>query len=410
MRNSSLPEYSTTIALIILVLFALIFIFGFSRSARAGNTFDNDLTLLKRHIEPIVLSSGGQRLVVSAELQGRILIASSEGFKNRSIGWINRNYLSTTNNELPASKIDIQKVGGGADRLWFGPDGGKFSVFFEPGAQTLTENIRVPPNLAQQPFVVAHQSDADVLLENAFSFHNHLGFEFDVHVARTVSLFDENRMQDELAIEIPDGLAWVAYGSKSSVTNVSDVAWRTETGLFSIWSLSTFAPKATIAIPLKKTLTNVTNYFIPASDRQTHVTDKVVFYNADANFMNKIGIPPQHTLPFIGSYNQDLNQLTIIKFQISDLGAGYVNAVWDPQAAPLNGEIINIFNDGVQENGKPFGPFYEMETSSAALALKPKQSHSHYHYTFHFSGTEDQLSVISEKLLHASLQELKDAF
>lgn len=383
----------------------LILIAGLSlgRHAQAENNFETDLTLIKRHISPVILSDNDKKIVVSPELQGRILVATSNDFDNQSIGWINREHLNSDVN-------DTQQLGGGADRLWFGPDGGKFSVFFEPRAEPTTDNIRVPPTLAKRPFHIKSKSSTEVTFENTLSFQNHLGFEFETKVKRLISIFSEDRVVNELGMEIPAGLSWLAYGSDTQVTNDGKENWTPDTGLFSIWSLSTFAPTAIIAIPLKQPLARVTNYFDPPSGRQTRISNKTVFYNADANFMNKIGIPPKYTLPFIGSYNKKLNRLTIIKFRISDLGAGYVNAVWDWNAQPLDGEIINIFNDGIQENGKPFGPFYEMETSSSALALKTGQRHSHYHYTFHFTGSETTLDLISKKILGVTLQEFDQAF
>ena len=389
--------YALVASLVFILLIAL------SRTTKINHSFKKDIERLKRHTDLIILRADDKQLAIAPELQGRVLIATSNGFKKQSIGWINRDYLSKRHD-------DIQGIGGGADRLWLGPDGGKFSVFFEPGAETTTDNIRVPPNFANTPFKIKHSHDNNALFESTFSFSNHLGFEFNTSVERLIELFDNNRNQHELGISISKEVAVLGYGSNTTVSNVGTAPWSSDTGLFSIWSLSTFAPRATIAIPLKKPLKKVTNYFTPASNRQTVITDNAVFYHADANFMNKIGIPAEHTLPFIGSYDHLCRRLTIIKFQISNLGAGYTNAVWNWDADPLDGEIVNIFNDGVQENGDFFGPLYEIETSSAALALNVGQSHSHYHYTFHFTGPESELDIISNAVLGVSIEEFKKAF
>ncbi|MDG2385208.1 MAG: hypothetical protein P8N76_26290 [Pirellulaceae bacterium] len=46
--------------------------------------------------------------------------------------------------------------------------------------------------------------------------------------------------------------------------------------------------------------------------------------------------------------------------------------MWKLQDQPYAGDVINSYNDGPLELGKPgLGPFYELETSSRAAALGP---------------------------------------
>lgn len=66
---------------------------------------------------------------------------------------------------------------------------------------------------------------------------------------------------------------------------------------------------------------------------------------------------------------------------------GYVNSMWEIQKEPFAGDTVNSYNDGPPSPGaKPLGPFYEIETSSAAAALQPGKSIEHIHRTFHFQG------------------------
>jgi hypothetical protein len=52
------------------------------------------------------------------------------------------------------------------------------------------------------------------------------------------------------------------------------------------------------------------------------------------------------------------------------------------------------------------GPFYEIETSSAAANLKPGESLIHTHTTMHFKGDFDALNQISIQLLDVDLNEI----
>ncbi|HEY0466124.1 MAG TPA: DUF6786 family protein, partial [Polyangiaceae bacterium] len=69
----------------------------------------------------------------------------------------------------------------------------------------------------------------------------------------------------------------------------------------------------------------------------------------------------------------------------------YVNSMWERQAAPYAGDVINSYNDGPPAPGKPpLGGFYEIESSSPAAALAPGGSLRHEHQTYHFSGPRAQ--------------------
>jgi hypothetical protein len=103
--------------------------------------------------------------------------------------------------------------------------------------------------------------------------------------------------------------------------------------------------------------------------------------------------------------------LSIVKYNQPDREVtDYVNSMWEIQKHPYRGDAVNAYNDGPPEPGaKPLGPFYELETSSPALALKSGSSATHVQETYHFIGTEQDLDRISNKLLGASINEIKSA-
>ena len=95
-------------------------------------------------------------------------------------------------------------------------------------------------------------------------------------------------------------------------------------------------------------------------------------------------------------------------YNVQDAPHGFVNSMWEHQEKPFEGDVINSYNDGSPEEGKPpLGPFYELETSSPAAALKPGETMRHVQQTLHIQGLEAQLDPIAERLLGVHLSEIK---
>ena len=90
------------------------------------------------------------------------------------------------------------------------------------------------------------------------------------------------------------------------------------------------------------------------------------------------------------------------------MAADYVNSLWEIQERPYEGDVVNSYNDGPPEPGaRPLGPFYELETSSAAAELAPGESLTHVHQTFHFRGPEAELDAVAQATLGVSLERVK---
>ena len=98
-------------------------------------------------------------------------------------------------------------------------------------------------------------------------------------------------------------------------------------------------------------------------------------------------------------------------YNVQEAPNGFVNSEWKLQDKPYAGDVINSYNDGSPEEGKPpLGPFYEIETSSPAAALKPNETMTHIQRTFHIQGSEEVLNPLAKKLLGVNLQSIKNAF
>ena len=181
--------------------------------------------------------------------------------------------------------------------------------------------------------------------------------------------------------------------------------------MLSIWILGQFIPseKNTVIIPYKQSDTAKINdsYFGKIDADRLKVTDKALFFKGDGGKRGKIGTPPEMTTPVAGAYDAENGTLTIVKFSFYNKSEDvFVNSMWEYQTEPFKGDVINSYNDGPLEDGSIMGPFYEIETSSAAANLKSGESLLHTHTTMHFKGDFDKLNEISLQVLGVDLKEI----
>jgi len=383
--------------------------------ASAPPTFNDDVAFLRAHTEIIVLSdaNGAARVAIAPGWQGRVMTSTMDRGSGRSFGWINRPLI---NSGHPAPHINAF---GGEDRLWLGPEGGQFSIYFSKGVSFDYAHWFVPPPLDTQPFRVVSQSGDRASFQATFPLTNYSGTRFQVTVKREIRLLDTRAAWSDLGLPQCDHLTLVAYESKNSLTNSGKEPWTKETGLLSVWILGMFAPSpgATIVVPIKpgseSTLgTQVTsNYFGDIPSERLKVTESAVFLKGDGKYRSKIGINPRRGLGKLGSYDADHRVLTVVQFNQPDGVNDYVNSLWKIQPDPFGGDVVNAYNDGPPAPGeKPLGPFFEMESSSPAAALAPGSHIEHIRRTIHITGPEADLDGVSRAILGVSLTDIRGTF
>jgi hypothetical protein len=375
----------------------------------AERTFDDDVAFLRRHVEVVVLGEGasGARVAVVPAWQGRVMTSTVGGGAAPSHGW--------TNDEL----VDSGELGphinafGGEDRLWLGPEGGQFSIFFAKGDPFDLEHWQTPPLVDTEPWPVVERSPRHVAFRRGGRLVNHAGTALDVQVDRTVRLLDATAVSQRLGADVPVGVRWVAFESENRLTNVGKIAWTREGGLLSVWILGMFkpSPETRVVIPYREgeesDLGPVVNdaYFgkVPADRLLTR--DGVLFFRGDGRYRSKIGLSPRRARPVLGSYDPLRGLLTIVTFDKPEGALDYVNSMWEIQKEPFAGDVVNSYNDGPPAPGaKPLGPFYELETSSPAAALAPGEGLTHVHRTFHFQGEARDLDALARRLLGVTLE------
>jgi hypothetical protein len=377
-------------------------------------TFGYDKAFLKKHYKKsIVLESNDDRsmLVLSPELQGRVMTSTLNGNQGTSFGWLNY--------DLIASKEIQEHINptGGEERFWLGPEGGQYSIYFKPGVPFDFENWYVPPVLDTEEFdVVAHDS-LSAVFHKELNLINYSGTKLDIEVTRSVSLLNKEQVRAALQLTTED-FSVVAYQTSNRVKNIGELDWEKESGLVSIWLLGMFtpSPETTVIIPIKEGTNRQLgakvkdDYFGEVAADRLKKTERTIFFKADGKSRGKIGISPLRATKFMGSYDAKNETLTILEIEAPKATDDYVNSAWETQENPFSGDVLNSYNDGPLEDGSQMGPFYELESSSPALALSSGESYTHTQRTYHIKGTTEIVNRMVEKLLGVTIEEINVVF
>lgn len=381
----------------------------------AYTSFADDVSFLRNYVDLIELSdpSGQGKVAVSAALQGRVMTSSASGAEGRSYGWINRELFES------GDTLEHINVYGGEERFWLGPEGGQYAIFFKNGDDFSLDNWYTPRLIDLEAYEVEERTTTSAVFTQKAALTNYSGFQFELGIERKVEVLSPSAVFQELGVEPAMGIKTVAYQTTNSLSNIGEQDWEKETGLLSIWLLGMFnpSPATTVVIPFRagteeeRGVPVNDTYFGKVPGDRLLVKDDVLFFSGDGKYRSKIGLSPRRAKNILGSYDATNRILTIVKYNQPDGVTDYVNSMWEIQAQPYAGDVINSYNDGPPEPGKkPLGPFYELETSSPALNLKSGETGTHIQLTCHFEGEEEVLNGLAEQLLGIPISEIATAF
>ena len=383
-------------------------------------TFGEDLEFLNQHLETIVLRNAeGSAVVVVPKYQGRTMISTNAGDHGSSYGFINYDAVES---DVIDPKINLY---GGEDRLWVSPEGGQNSIFFEPGVEMSFANWRTPAELDSEPFAVQTQTDSSVSMSKDALFTNWSGTKFNVQMDRTVVLLDSATASQKLGVDFSK-VKLVAHESHNSLINRGKTAWNPKTGLIGLWLICMSKPgaKATLFVPFNLDSQEspndddivTANYFGDLDETRLKIDreDKLVYFLGDGLLRSKLGISFGRVANIMGSWDEERKVLSIVNFNLpNSLPAnGYNNNLWEMQDEPYAGDVINCYNDGVNDSGSGMveGGFYEMETVSPALALAPGEGFTHIQRTLRMEGDRAELSAIAKSLFGVNLDQISSQF
>jgi len=372
--------------------------------AFSKGSFGYDREFLSKHYKDlVVLENGEASILISPELQGRVMTSTAGGDDGKSFGWINHDLIAS-------GEMNEQfNPTGGEERFWLGPEGGQFALYFKKDTKFELDSWFVPKELDTEAFNLVRNSENRAFFEREMKLVNYTGTTFDLRVQRIITLLQKDDAAEILGFNIPETVKMVGFASENNLTNIGPEAWDKKTGLLSIWILSMFnsSDETTIIVPFKKGEEDILgkkvtdDYFGKIPKERLQVKDSVLFFKADGKERGKIGISPQRALPVLGSYDAKNKVLTIANFNLPEGATDYVNSLWEIQEFPFSGDAVNAYNDG-----GALGPFYELESSSPAMDLQSNESSSHIHRTFHFVGSEGDLEKLAIGILGVSIKDL----
>lgn len=374
-------------------------------------TYAFNMNFLRKHVNVVELKNGNSSVALVPAWQGRVITSTAEGETGFSFGWINRNLISS-------GKIQPHiNAFGGEERLWLGPEGGQYSIFFRKGTDFIYDNWQTPSFIDTDPYEITEQSDSSVTFSHTVDIENYSGTRFRLGIERKVTLLTPDVLAKQTGVNA-SGLNAVAYRSDNKLLNSGNTEWKKEKGLLSIWMLGMFnpSPSVVIVVPFREGnekeigVAVNDNYFGKISPDRLKLKAGKAFFRADGKSRGKIGIPPLRATGVMGSYDSKNNILTLL---ISRMPAGkseYVNSTWQIQKNPYSGDALNAYNDGPLADGSQMGPFYELEASSPAAMLKPGESIILSQITVHLTGDKKLLDSVAVKVLGVSIAEIESAF
>ena len=372
-------------------------------------TYGYDLSFLKAHLPNLIElkdHSGHAAIIVAPEYEGRVMTSTVAGDTGLSLGWINYDLIASQKKKMQFNPV------GGEERFWLGPEGGQYALFFKKEDSFTISHWQVPPEVDTVAYQLVSSDDSTAVFSHQAELTNHAGTHFQFQITRTIHMIEEEALQQKLRVAIPVGLSCTAYETDNQIKNTGLAPWKKETGLMSIWLLGQMIPSGEtfVFIPFKyapdaaKYITD--DYFGKIPGDRLQVKDSVLFFRCDGKQRGKIGISPTIAGPVAASIDLTKNLLTVIEYSVEKDGL-YVNSKWEMQKQPYKGDVVNAYNDGPLPDGSQLGPFYEIESSSAAKELKPADSELYKQTTCHFQGDYQSLRGLAKQLLGVDLDDLK---
>jgi hypothetical protein len=357
-------------------------------------------------------SDSGACILLVPGYQGRVMTSSVNGNEGTSFGWINYKFIEAGK---PSSQFNPY---GGEERIWLGPEGGPFSIYFRQGTEQVFSNWIVPKEIDTEPFDIVSQSTDRVSFSRNFELTNASGTKMEIGIERNVKLLSAAETGHALGIQIDNSLSFVAYESENILINRGQSAWTEQSGALSVWMLAMFNPSPTgvVFIPYRNLSESEgekivsDDYFGKVPSDRLIVKDGILFFRTDGKYRSKIGISPKRAMSYCGSYDPEKNVLTLLWYSAPETPSKYVNSKWGNQSDPFSGDALNSYNDGPVADGSIMGPFYEIESSSPAAMLPAGGRITHTQRIFHITGSEEQLNRITEKLFNHNLTEIVKAF
>ncbi len=401
---------STSVGVLIAVAVAVASCGGGGVLAAEANNYGAIRDFLVAHTNVVELTGEqGERVALCPEYQGRVMTSTCNDLEGRSLGWVNKAFIERGERDPHFNNY------GGEDRIWLGPEGGKYSLWFGPGAEQKLSNWLTPPALNDGAFTIASsKEDPYYRLTRQVQFQNAAKTQFNLDITREIHMQKPHHFGKLFGAEAQaalqsSGLKMVGFQTINTITN-RGAAMARDKGLVSIWSVGQFppGPRTYVVVPYKvgeeTELGPIVNadYFGRIPPDRLRLSAEAIWLRADGKFRSKIGVPQQRAKPVAGAIDLQQGVLTLVHFSMPSepTAVAYVNNTWGRQEEPLRGDVFNSYNDGPPEPGRQaLGGFFELESLSPAGQLPTGKSIGHTHSTFHIEGEPGALARVAKAAL-----------
>src|SRR4030042_365048 len=254
------------------------------------NQYGFNREFLKKYVNVIELKEGASAIALIPDWQGRVMTSTSSGDAGFSFGWINRDLIISRKIQPHINAF------GGEERLWLGPEGGQFSLFFKKGSGFVYDDWQTPDYMDTKPFEAVTRTDSSVLFACNVETENYSGTRLQFRIERNVVILPVSETKKQTGIDVK-GVNSVVYRSDNTIINMGDNEWKKETGLISIWMLGMFnpSPAVVVVIPFNQGDEGIMgppvndNSFGNIPPDRLKVTANHIFFRADGKSRGKIG-------------------------------------------------------------------------------------------------------------------------
>src|SRR6185503_7040246 len=166
-------------------------------SEYAKGSFGYDLDFLKQNDSVVVLNTrdGNSQLIVSPKYQAKVFTSTDSGVNGRSFGWINYKTFAQTSIDPHMNAY------GGEDRLWLGPEGGKFSIFFRPRNEMTFDHWHTPTAFDFEQWTLTMKSANKASLSKSTRVLNYLGVIFQLNIVRDIEILEPDAEKKMLMVD-----------------------------------------------------------------------------------------------------------------------------------------------------------------------------------------------------------------
>ncbi len=376
-------------------------------------TFKNRVELLKQtENEPILLTGekAGALVVVSPKLVGRVMDATFKGEDGETLAWWDEDLIQGKKGQNPAFYNNV----GGDSRIWWAPEAGGYTTFFDPGKPYEEAQWRVPDIMGKTQFQnikikkegkrqvgVTYDANVQATMYN--------GNPLNLYVKRAVKMVEQPFSKTNLKKFFADqSIQYVGYSTTDSIKNTGAKPLNRKNGLVSMWVLGQYQPglETYVILPIlsgsnEKLGPPVVDYNFfnnaPVPANRKLIRPNYIVYKTDGQYRGKLGLKPGRAKSTVGSIDLKNNLLTIVDAKINKKGR-YLNSLWTQKPGEeLLGSASETFNDGpMVPGGTSLGGFYELERLSDAPDLKRGEGYSFTVTTRRYSGDLEQLLEIAK--------------